>query len=123
MLVEGHWKNMDTSMPRWLQYMFSNGFRNPLGAVAIGGTFFAPLYLYARAYSLLPSVLTPDYVLYAVCASKALAMAAEVFLVKSYMYNLLVVHSQLIAQAQALEDEGNKAAAKAGKSAKGKKSN
>lgn len=113
-MEQEHWKNTSSGVqqPGWLRYLFSRNFKNPLGAAAIGGTFLAPLYLYAQAHQLLPGALDSTLALSTVMTCRALAVCAEAWLIYAYMHRLLHVHAQLVAQAvRAAQEVHAKAAA------------
>ena len=115
-MEQEHWKNNSAgvSQPAWLRYLFSRNFKNPLGVAAIGGTFVAPLYLYAQAHQLLPGALDTTLALSTVMTCRALAVCAEAWLIYAYMHRLLLVHAQLVAQAVRAAEEVHRKAAGSG---------
>lgn len=100
MLEDTHWKaRQGTQQPWFLRKLFANGFKNPLGATAIAGTFFLPLYLYCDAFDLVPEALAVPATLIVLLLARVVAGAAELWLVGSYLHMLLQLHANLVSRA------------------------
>lgn len=88
---DSHWKTQNstaTELPWWLRYLFSNGFRNPLGVASILGTFYFPCALYLAQHGIIyGQVAVWSCVVMGAC--RLLALAAEVWFVSQFFRQLL----------------------------------
>lgn len=104
MLARQNWKAMRSApgrgqaertaerVPAFIEYMFSNGFKNPLGALVIGALSGLPIFLYADAH------LAPVEPVRRLCwralgcvlvAGRVCGLAAEAYAIRSYVAMLL----------------------------------
>jgi hypothetical protein len=84
-LTSVHWKSQE--LPHVLKRLFANGFKNPLGALAIGGTFYFPAAIYALVYGARVPLIQPLCVLLGV--GRAVALASELYFGLSYLARLV----------------------------------
>ena len=79
------------TMPAFLHIMFANGFKNPLGAVTMLGSFYAPVAAYAASFGLLGWSTAPVWTGLAcvMFIGRLFALAAELYLIRRYMLEIL----------------------------------
>lgn len=86
-----HWKAtpLVRSQPALIRAIFRNGFKNPLGFMAIGGIFCLPVALYAQStVSLGWPTAAAAPVLGCLVSARALGLAAEAWVIREYAARL-----------------------------------
>jgi hypothetical protein len=83
-----HWKEVagDDDIPWWIQAIFVNNFKSPLGILCIGGLFGSGFMAFASAHSVLVDAIPYFHTLkYTFFFGRAISFLAELWLCRRYL--------------------------------------
>ena len=90
-----HWKTCRTQDPYWIQSIFRNNFKSPLGIVCISGLFGSGFMVYASHVPLLVSIIPYfDMFLILTLLGRTMTMMAEVWLCFGYFSMIIEQDTQ-----------------------------
>ncbi|XP_056021969.1 uncharacterized protein LOC130054903 [Ostrea edulis] len=90
-----NWKATDEEFPYFCKLVMANGFKTPLGFIAISGVHVLPIALYCQQSNFLQdfSIMTPtvfNFVILFLVIGRIMALRVEVFYIQSHVKSLLL---------------------------------
>jgi hypothetical protein len=90
----GHWKACRQNDPTFIQSIFANNFRSPLGVICIYGLFASGYVVYARNYPVLVDHIPFfDWLFYLAIIGRSITMIAEIWLCSGYLSMIIAQDS------------------------------